>query len=200
MPPFNPAAQRLREALGLVQGNPAAVTAIEAEDRARADAAEREAKQTSDRRASVAKGMEERAAALAADYQAVELAAISAAAETLAREQLEAANGLIPLEALALRGFAPRLTPARVDQARKRVMAELPVSWDRSGLPAAALASQWQTEAATAMHPPKPVVVSDTDTLLAERRAKLEADRTRRIEARKAAARAAGAMPPVAGS
>src|SRR4051812_46483659 len=101
----------LRAAIEAVRGNPAGVAALDAEDAATAKAVAAEAKAKADRLAKVEKALPDRVQALLEDYVAREQEALHAAAESLARQQLERELGVIP-PAVA----AATWPPARLDR------------------------------------------------------------------------------------
>ena len=185
----NPA-QRLRDAVALVRGNPSGVADLDAQDRAQAEAAEREAKRALTLAEKVQKALPARTDALVADFLAVEAEAIRKAAEGLARSQLDVEYGVIP-PALAVRvAYPARLGRDRVDAMRKRVVAEAPIPWDKAGRSGSARASDMTRGFAEAVEAEARAVagVDDVEERVAQKRAELDERRRREIAERKAAA------------
>lgn len=179
----------LRKAVALVRGNPAAKT-IEAEldaaEKAQAEAAAAEAKRRASAQSKVDADLPALTAELMADYEALRVEAVRAAAEDLARQQLEIKHGLVNPKVLAFSGAPPvRLGIAFVDRKFDRLATSTPIGWDKAGrLPAVV-----RSEQAKALHDALAAgQVDDVEARIAERMAKLEADRQRRIADRKAAA------------
>jgi hypothetical protein len=172
------------------------VAALDAEDAARQKAQAAQDRAQADRLAKVDAALAARTLAIVEDFATLERAAVHAAAEALARAQLEAEHGITDPRTLSV-GWPTRLGPDRVDQARKRLAGSLPLPWRKGGQSADAYRSAMTAEAAATLYPAT-VTVDDVETRVAAQRQKIEARRQLSIANRKAAARANGTLPPAA--
>jgi hypothetical protein len=187
---------RVRDAMKIVQSNPTVIAEMTAEEAEAAKADAAEAKRLAAAYIRVEADLPDRAAALVKDYQDRELAALMQAADSLARQQLERAYGVIPPQLAAMSPAQARISERFLDTFRARVFSDLPLAYDKRGRSGAELRSDQAREAATD--------VDDVQTRVAQRQADAaarqaqhEAARQAAVAARKEQARAAGVLPRV---
>lgn len=177
----------LAAAVALVRGNPAAVAELDAAEHAAAAAKLAEAKRREDIATKIEKEIPARAAALVADYLAVQQAAIAAAAESVARSQLEIEYGAVPLKVAAYSPAPARLGRAHVEHAWGRLVASTPIPWDRAKRSAERLRSDVARTAAEELERPAREARELEARQRAEAAAEQERQRVAAVNARKAA-------------
>ncbi len=184
----------LRDALRMVRtAAPDAIQAIDAQAAPEAAAKVAEVKRLAGAERKVVDGLAARTAAIVADYEALERAAIRSAAETLAREGLEAEFGITSREERAMYPAPARLGRSRVESSRSRLADSAPIPWDRAGRSADRLRSDNARELRPeALSPAQ--AATEAAKLDRGRRAEMEARRVAAVNARKEAARAAGVI------
>lgn len=198
--------ETIRQAAKLLQSNPAALAALEAEEAERTTAAEAQARALAKAEERAAAGVAERARQIAEDWFAIQQEAITAAAERLARAQLDhelvaPVRGVSPAALVATLPPA-RLTESMVEAQLRRLIASTPLLYDKRGRTPAEVQGPYLADAAREV---KERVRRDAAALHGDSRVRqaeqerhaAEAERRRQEEvaARKAAARAAGALP-----
>ncbi|MFN8629043.1 MAG: hypothetical protein U0838_01600 [Chloroflexota bacterium] len=185
----------LRSAIATVRAaDPADIRAISEADAAAERAAKEAAKAAAERQKRLEAAIPARAAALAADYRAVREAAIDLAADGLARRQLSAELGVLPVRSLAMSGYPPmRLADDEVDRAAKRLSGSEPLPWVKGSAPASEVRSRLNARAAEALHP-APQTALSRDEAEAAARQRREEMRQRQVAQRKADARESGAL------
>jgi len=181
-------AQNLKAALATVRGAPSdAIKAIDAAEAAKAKAAATEAKRRADLSNKVAAGVADRAAALVADWRAIEAAAVQQAAERLALVQLQQEHGIRSPAEVAFSPVPVRLSGTIITAHLRRLL-DSPIPWDKQGRSASALRSETAAAAAAERDRPAREARAATEAEIAERIAAKEREHAERRAARQAAA------------